>query len=132
MLFEYESLTGVSYPCRATTSLEVHGLSKRAVSRRVPHGEPHPLLSRRIEWHAEFVAAMRRHCLHVDHLPVNCVSITPHQFRKFGREGPFRFRRIGTFCAGAFDTPVAEEHFAAGHKIVSGAQSIHNRSPAVV
>jgi hypothetical protein len=48
--------------------LEVNRLCERAVSCRVPHGKPHPLPSRRVEGHTEFVAAGRRHSLHIDDL----------------------------------------------------------------
>src|ERR1700681_4907609 len=90
--------------------LEVNRLSEGAVSCRVPHRKPHPFLSRRVEGHTELVAAERRHSLHIDDLPVDRVSVAPYQLRKFGRKGPFRFRRIGALPAGAFDVPVAEEH----------------------
>src|SRR5450432_4632983 len=105
--------------------LAVHGLSERAVSSRVPHGKPHPLFSRRVESHTEFVAAERSHGLHIDDLPLHRISVAPYQLREFGRKGPFRFRRISSFGAGAFDAPVAKEDLTARDKKVSGAQGIH-------
>src|SRR5437870_8245043 len=102
----------------------MYWLGECAVSRRIPHREPHPSLSGSVERYPEFVAAVRRHFLQVDHLPVDRFSVAPHKLGEFGWERPLRFSSVRALGAGAFDAPVSEKHLTAGHEIVARAQGI--------
>src|SRR6478609_150217 len=109
----------------------MYRLGERAVARRVPYREAHPFFTRRLKRHAEFVAPKRAHVRQTDDLTVDGLSVAPYQFREFGRERPFRFRCVSALRAAAFDAPIPEQHFSTANEIMSGAQRVHNRRPAI-
>src|ERR1035437_51560 len=101
-----------------TSSLQVNRLRECAIARRIPHGKPHPLLSGRVKRDTEFVAAEGPHSGQADDLAIHGLPVAPPQLGEFGRECPLRFRRLGPLRPGAFDAPVANQNFTAGHEEV--------------
>src|SRR3954447_12167196 len=99
-------------------------LCECAVAGGIPDCEAHPLFSRSIEGYAEFMAGERAHAGERDDLAVDRFSIAPDELCEFGWECPFHFGGVCALWSGAFDAPVAEEYFAAGHKIVAGAEHV--------
>src|ERR1019366_6557767 len=114
---------GAARTCRSAchllpSSLQVNRLRECAIARRIPHGKPHPLLSGRVKRDTEFVTAEGPHSGQADDLAIHGLPVAPHQLGEFGRECPLRFRRVGPLRPGAFDAPVANQNFTAGHEEV--------------
>src|SRR6266511_3452443 len=68
----------VEPPELASSRREPDRLNERTVAGRIPHGEPHPGLSLRVEWDGKLLRAKRSEIRRRDDLPIDLRAVTPH------------------------------------------------------